>query len=67
MKIIIEKSDLDRLIDDIQHEADMLSLADETTAAEDLSFYVPMIQGDVEELKRLADAAEPVKPPETFI
>ncbi|MBR0266462.1 MAG: hypothetical protein IJQ71_03395 [Clostridia bacterium] len=59
MKIIIEKSDLERIVDDIQHEADMLSLADESTAAEDLSFYVPMIQGDVEDLKRLIETEKP--------
>ena len=59
MKIIIEKSDLERIADDIQHEATMLDLADADSAAEDIAFYVPMILGDIEQLKRLADDGEP--------
>ena len=60
MKIIIEKSDLERIADDILHEVTMLTLSDEEDAADDLSFYVPMIFEDAEKLKRLAEEGEPV-------
>lgn len=60
MKIIIEKADLERIAEDILHEATMLSFTDEDDAGDDLSFYVPMIQADAERLKRLADESKPM-------
>ena len=59
MKIMIEKNELERIAEDIQHEATMLDLADEESAAEDISFYVPMILDDVIKLKCLADDGQP--------
>ena len=61
MKIIIEKSDLERIAEDIQHEATMLSFTDEEDAGDDLSFYVPMILEDAEKLQRIIDEAKPTE------
>ena len=59
MKIMIEKDELEHIAENIQHEATMLDLADEDSAADDISFYVPMILNDADKLKRLADDGEP--------
>ena len=58
MKIIIEKEDLERLAEDIRHNASMLELSEKDEAAEEISFYVPVIQEDAAMLKRMADTAE---------
>lgn len=61
--ITINGADLGAIIDEIEHNCNMLVLTDEETAADDVGFYVPRIQRAAYELRRLIRTAAPAKPP----
>ena len=62
--ITISGADLGAIIDEIEHNCNMLVLTDEETAADDVGFYVPRIQRATYELRRLIRTAKPAKMPE---
>lgn len=61
--ITIPAATLDAILNEIEHNCNMLVLSDEETSADDVGFYVPRIQRAAYELRRLIRTAAPAKPP----
>lgn len=66
-RIILNSAALAGVLHEIEHNCSMLVLGDDETAGDDVEFYVPRILAAADELRRLINTAEPVKPPETSI
>ena len=59
MKKIIQAEDINRITDEILHNCLMLGFADDESAEDDLSFYVPRIKRAAEDLKGIVKASKP--------
>lgn len=61
--ITIQAAALGAILNEIEHNCNMLVLSDEEMSADDVGFYVPRIQRAAYELRRLIRTAAPAKPP----
>ena len=62
--ITISGAALVAILNEIEHNCNMLVLTDEEAVAEDVGFYVPRIQRAAYELRKLMESAAPAKLPE---
>jgi len=62
MKIIIDKTDLERIAEDLLHNAAMLEMSDEDEIEDNLAFYLPRIEDNAFQLRQLVDNGQPVPP-----
>ena len=62
MKIIIDKTDLERIAEDLLHNAAMLEMSDEDEIEDNLAFYLPRIEDNAFQLRQLVDNGQTVTP-----